>query len=182
MPSIRRLTQFLAQHADHEHCLFMLRDLSVLFPALDHAAFTALLGRAVRMGYLIRICRGLYGYRSAMPQDGLVLFHAAAILRASAFNYISLETALSDVGVISQIPMNWITIMSSGRSSVVSCGAFGTIAFVHTGQKPADIAAELSYDANCRLWRASVPQALRDMKATRRNCDLINWNIAHEFI
>ena len=31
------------------------------------------------------------------------------------FNYISLETALSDEGVISQIPINRITIMSTGR-------------------------------------------------------------------
>jgi hypothetical protein len=41
---------------------------------------------------------------------------------------------------------------------------------------------QLSYDANCRLWRATVPLALRDMKATHRNCDLIDWDIANEFI
>jgi len=59
--------------------------------------------------------------RVAYPA-GLVLFHTGARLRASGFNYISLETILSDAGVISQIPMNWITLMSSGRTTTVSCG------------------------------------------------------------
>jgi hypothetical protein len=117
-----------------------------------------------------------------MPSDGLLLFHTAALLRAEAFNYISLETALSDAGVISQVPMQWITIMSSGCSAIISCGQFGTIEFVHTNQKPTDIMNELSYDARCGLWRASVALAIRDMKATRRNTDLIDWDMVHEFI
>jgi hypothetical protein len=41
---------------------------------------------------------------------------------------------------------------------------------------------ELSYDARCGLWRASVALAIRDMKATRRNTDLIDWDMVHEFI
>jgi hypothetical protein len=55
---------------------------------------------------------------------------------ADKFNYISLETVLSDAVVISQIPLNWISIMSSGRSSIISCGEFVTIEYVHTRQEP----------------------------------------------
>jgi len=117
-----------------------------------------------------------------MNYDGLMLFHIAAHLRANELNYISLETALSDAGIISQIPVNWISIMSSGRSNIISCGEFGTIEFVHTNQKPNDIMYQLSYDKNCGLWRANVSLALRDMKTTHRNCDLIDWDIANEFI
>jgi len=105
---------------------------------------------------------------------GYLLFHAAARLRAGEFNYISLETVLSDVGVISQVPMNWISIMSSGRSHVVDCGDYGHIEFVHTSQRPDDVSRELTYDPDRRLWRASVRQALRDMKATRRSLELVN--------
>ena len=84
--------------------------------------------------------------------------------------------------LFSQIPMNWISIMSSGRSSVISCGEFGTIEFVHTKQKPTELIAQLIYDHNCGLWRANVALAIRDMKATHRNCDLIDWGIADELV
>lgn len=182
MRSTKILIDWLQQHATNEHYLFLLKDFRALLPDLSDSAFKTLLSRAVGQKYLIRVCRGLYLYRNAMPLDGLLLFHAAALLRAEAFNYISLETALSDVGVISQVPMQWITIMSSGCSAIISCGEFGTIEFVHTSQKPTDIMNELSYDTRCGLWRASVALAIRDMKATRRNTDLIDWDMVHEFI
>jgi hypothetical protein len=112
----------------------------------------------------------------------MVLFHAAARLRASGFNYISLETALSDAGVISQVPINWITLMSSGRSQVVDCGDFGRIEFVHTAQLPGELTEELTYDLERRLWRASARLALRDMRATRRTQDLVNPEVVHELV
>jgi len=70
--------------------------------------------------------------------------------------------------------MNWITLVSSGRSHVVHCGDYGNIEFVHTAQRPEALHGELVYDAARRLWRASVRQALRDMKATRRSMELVN--------
>jgi len=110
----------------------------------------------------------------------LLLFHAAARLRADAFSYISLETALSDAGVISQIPINWISLMSSGRSNTIRCGNWGTIEFVHTAKTPDAVASRLHYDSRCHLWRASVDLALQDMRATRRNMDLIDWSAVNE--
>ena len=182
MQPIKHLNNWLEQHANGEHYLFATQDLRALYPDLSNAAFKTLLSRAANTSLLQRICRGLYVYKKAIPSNGLLLFHAASILRADEFNYISFETVLSDVGVISQIPMNWISIMSSGRSNIVSCGEFGTIEFIHTNQKPADIEKQLIYDSNCKLWRASGALALRDMKVTHRNCDLIDWDIANEFI
>jgi len=97
-------------------------------------------------------------------------------------NYLSLETVLSDAGVISQIPMNRIMVMSSGRSCVIECGSWGSIEFVKTRQDPEDLVGQLTYDGKSRLWRASVKQALRDMRATHRNVDLIDWKVAHELV
>lgn len=182
MQPMKYLINWLEQKTSPEHYLFSLQDLRVLFPELSDSSFKTLISRTAQAGYLVRVCRGLYLYKKAMPTDGLLLFHVAAELRANAFNYISLETVLSDVGIISQIPMNWISIMSSGRSNIISCGKFGTIEFIHTRQKAPDIMDKLTYDANCGLWRASVALALRDMKAAHRNCDLIDWDIANEFI
>jgi hypothetical protein len=117
-----------------------------------------------------------------MSMDGLLLFHIAARLRANEFNYISLETVLSEAGVISQMPMNWISLMSSGRSNHITCGRYGTIEFVHTTRKPSELMQQLIYDLRCGLWRANVALALHDMRVTHRNLDLIDWSVANEFI
>ncbi len=181
MQPIRYLMQNLAKLANLDHCIFTPSDLRALLPKLSEAAFKTLLSRAVREKYLERVCRGLYFYPQVAP-SGLLLFHAAARLRAAGFNYISLETALSQAGVISQVPFNWISVMSSGRSNVISCGRFGTIEFVHTKQLPQQLASQLQYDSQCKLWRANVTLALRDMRATHRNLDLIDWSVVNELI
>lgn len=163
----------LAALASPESYLFSTSDLRALLPRHSSAAFKSILTRVENDGGLQRLCRGLYLYpRVAYPQ-GQVLFHAAARLRAHQFNYLSLETVLSDAGLISQIPMQWITLMSSGRTSTVPCSSFGSIEFVHTRQTPQSLALELTFDGRCRLWRASTALALRDMRQTRRNLDLV---------
>lgn len=182
MQTMRFISQWLLHNADNQHYLFRSNDLCVLAKDLSDPAFKTLLSRMVSSGLLVRLCRGLYLFEKALPSDGLLLFHAAEMLRADKFNYISLETVLSEAGVISQMPLNWITIMSSGRSNQISLGKFGTIEYVHTNQTPSELTKQLTYDQRCGMWRASIKQALRDMKATHRNCDLIDWDIAHEFI
>jgi hypothetical protein len=182
MQLMKILIDWLENNANNQHYLFTTQDLKALFANTPEKTFRTFLSRAVRAERLDRVCRGLYIFKKAYKPDGLLLFHIAAQLRANELNYISLETALSDAGLISQIPINYISIMSSGRSSILSCGQFGTIGFVHTNQKAKTIMDQLSYDENAKLWRASVPLALSDMKATRRNCDLIDWDLANEFI
>ena len=136
----------------------------------------------MQSGELERICRGVYIYPAVLPKDGLLLFHVAARLRADGLNYISLETALSDVGVISQIPVNWITLMSSGRSSIIECGVRGSIEFIHTNRVATELSKYLSYDVRCGLWRANIELALQDMRFTRRSLDLVDWSVVHELI
>jgi hypothetical protein len=182
MQPLKELSRLLERLATGEQYLFAVDDLRGALPTASPGAFKALLSRAEKDGLLKRVCRGIYLYPRVTYPAGLVLFHTAAKLRADAFNYLSLETVLSDAGVISQIPPNWITLLSSGRSHVVNCGDFGHIEFIHTKRKPADIAGQLNYDQDSRLWRASVALALKDMKLARRNTDLIDWNLADELI
>ena len=168
--------------ADKDRCLFILSDLRGILPETTDGAFKTMLCRAVKNGVLQRFCRGLYLYSQPDCEQGLLLFHAAARLRAGEFNYISLETALSDAGVISQAPMNWITIVSSGRRNTMRCGKWGTIEFVHTSRKPSELRDNLTYDARCRMWRASVSLAMRDMRLTHRTMDLVNKEAADELV
>lgn len=182
MQPLRRLMQSLSQLASDEHCLFTLNDLKVILPESNTAAVKTLLSRAVKEGVLARFCRGLYLFNTARHNNGLLLFYAAAKLRSHEFNYLSLETVLSDAGVISQMPINRIFVMSSGRSNIISCGSWGAIEFVHTRQSAGQLLGQVHYDAQCRMWRASVPQALRDMRMTRRSTDLVDWEVANEFV
>ncbi len=180
MQPLKQLAGTLGALADRDHCIFSASDLAGAVPRCAH--LPVLLSRAVQAGLLQRICKGIYFYPVADYPAGNLLFHAAARLRAGEFNYISLETALSDAGVISQVPINWITLMSSGRTHIVDCGEFGHIEFIHTVRRPDSLATELSYDADCHLWRASVRLAFRDMKATRRNLELIDKEVLHELV
>ena len=182
MQPIKRLTEILEQHADSEHSLFALSDLRAAMPDLSDAALHVLLNRAVGKKVLARVCRGIYVREQAMTNDGLLLFHVAVRLRANAFNYISLESALSDAGVISQLPQQWVTIMSSGRSNTISCGRWGNIEFVHTRNTPQKVAERVSYDTRCGMWRATIDLALQDMRRARRPMDLINRELADELI
>jgi hypothetical protein len=182
MQPIKQLLQVLVELADAEHYLFSLQDLSGALPGRSSSAWKALLGRAEKNGLLKRVCRGLYLYPNVDYPAGLVLYHAASRLRAHDFNYLSLESVLSDAGVISQVPMNWITLMSSGRTYTFNCGNFGHIEFIHTKKSPDRVQSQISYDPRCRLWRASVALALQEMELTRRNTDLVDWEAAHELV
>lgn len=182
MQPIRRLIATVNTLATPQACLFTTVDLRKVLPDLSESAFKTLLSRAASEGHLVRICRGLYLYEKASPNRGLILAHAVNKLRPLELNYLSLESVLSDAGVISQIPINRIMIMSSARSNVIDCGQWGSIEFIHTHQQPRELIGQLKYDTNYQMWRATVGQALRDMKATRRNQDLIDWNTAHELI
>lgn len=182
MQSLKQLSHYLADLADADHYLFSMQDLSAALPALSTSAWKTLLCRANKSGLLRRVCRGLYLYPKVDYPAGLVLYHAASRLRAGEFNYLSLETVLSDAGVISQVPMNWITLMSSGRTYTYNCGNFGHIECIHTKKSPLQLEKEIHYDARCRFWRATASLALRDMVQTRRNMDLVNQEVARELI
>ena len=182
MQPAKYLNHWLQENTSDKHYLFTPKDLRALFPDLTNGAFKVLLNRALSSGLLNHLCRGLYIYPQKQPQDGLILYHAAAMLRANSFNYLSLETVLSDAGVISQIPLNWISLMSSGRSYEVDCGKYGTIEFIHTKQKPENLSDLLIYDSRYGLWKANIKLAIRDMKRAHRNCDLIDWEVVDELI
>ena len=182
MNAISTLDNNLYSLAGEDSYLFTPEDMRALFGNLSDGAYRSLLKRAQVSGVLLPVCRGLYLYAKSRHHKGDLLFHAAARLRAGCFNYISLETALSDAGIISQIPLQWVTIMSSGRSSTIRCGPFGTIEFVHTKKAAVDLAGTLVYDSQCRLWRAKPALALHDMRRTGRNLDLIDWEAYHESV
>lgn len=179
---MKQISNTLGDLAGKEHFVFSLSDLSGLLPDQSPAALKAVMGRAVKNGLLQHVCRGIYLYPLKDYPAGLLLYRVAARLRAHELNYLSLESVLSDAGVISQIPVNWITLMSSGRSHIIDCGNFGHIEFIHTGKSLDKILSHLVYDMKCGLWRATISLALQDMKATGRNMELVDWGVVDELV
>lgn len=179
---MEKMRRDLRRLVREESLLFALTDLRALLPRHREGAFKSVVTRLEKRGELLRVCRGIYLFPGFSSYNGDMLGNVAARLRAHHFNYLSLETVLSAAGVISQIPVNRITVMSSGRSNVISCGVYGSIEFVHTRKTPTELAAHLAYDSGSQLWRASVPQALQDMRDTRRDTGLVDWESAGEFV
>ena len=174
MQPLRQLAEVLAEVAGPDRAIFATADLRSALPQLSDAAFTALLSRAASGGLLERICRGVYQYPRAGLEPGLVLPQAAARLRAGHFLYLSLESALSEHGLISQILLDRLTLMTSGRRGVIDCGRWGSIEFTHTTRTPAECRERLTYDPARRLWIANPRLAWSDLKRVGRNLDLVD--------
>jgi len=168
MQAIQELRTNLEKLASPEHYLFSVSDFSALFPKKSVSTLLVLLGRAVKNGTLERVCRGFYIYKKTVYPRDLILYHLAGRLRADVFCYLSLESVLSENGIISQIPINCVTLMTTGRSGVINCGKFGRIEFTHTKKNPVDIGHLISFDFRYRLWRASTELALLDWQAVGR--------------
>lgn len=182
MQSIKILRKTLEDLCSPDHYLFAVSDFRALLPDLTANALKTLLSRAQADGLVKRVCRGIYLYDRVDYPHGYILYHTASRLRAEHFNYISLETVLSDEGIISQILINRITLMSSGRSGIIDCADLGSIEFIHTKKRPDSLVSRLIYDKSCRLWRAKRDLALEDIKTVGRNLDLIDWEAVDDII
>lgn len=183
MRPIDLLKTTLENLSDKDHYLFSVSDFYSVFSNLSKPALTMLLSRAVKNKILEKACKGYFIYPRANYEKGYELFHIAARLRENYFCYLSFENILSQYGVISQIPMGYISLMTTGRSGTINCGKYGTIEFVHTKRSLESFnKKQFSYNYKYKLWCAKVPLAYQDMKITKRSLDLIDEEILNEFI
>ena len=182
MQGIKQLQRILDELYTGTHYLFASRDLRAGLADLSDAAFAPLLSRAARDRIIERVCRGIYLNPRADYQTGLVLYHTAARLRAGHSVYLSLESVLSNHGIISQMPIDRITLMTSGRKGEIDCGRFGRIEFTHSSRSISDCADQLSYADELRLWVASPQLAVRDLRFVGRNLDLIDADLLEEIV
>lgn len=153
--------------------IFTNRDLSKLFPEDSFKTFNEGLKRLVKSGILKRACRDVYVNEDARQFDSYTIEHIVKTLRRGEYNYISLESILSEYGVISQIPIDRITIMTTGRKGIYKT-AYGVIEFTHTKRTVKDILNN-TIKINERPLRIATKQAaLRDLKRVGRNMNLVN--------
>lgn len=159
---------------DKQHkYVFTYSDLRKLFFEDKPKTFSESLNRLVKAGLLVRACRGVYVNPYALSQDGYTIEHVARALRRGEFNYISLESMLVEYGVISQILIDRLTVMTTGREGTYLT-PYGTIEFTHTSRATADILESIRTSPKRPLRVATKEAALRDLKRVGRNINMLN--------
>ena len=152
--------------------VFNHEDLRKVFPEDNDRAFNAGLARLVAADVLYRPARGVYVYALSHrfnSSDTLQLI--ARTLRRGEYNYVSLESALSDYGLISQIPVDRLTVMTTGRKGEYKT-KLGTIEFTHTKRSVTEILSSV-VKTQGPLRFASKNAALRDQRRVGRNMHLV---------
>ncbi|OCA56498.1 type IV toxin-antitoxin system AbiEi family antitoxin [Photorhabdus namnaonensis] len=151
--------------------VFTLADLRKIFPEDSPKTLQACLNRLVKGSMLARPVRGVYLFNFAHNRDSYAIEHIAKALRRGEYNYVSLESALSEYGVISQILIDRLTIMTTGRKGLYHT-PLGTIEFTHTKRQQEDILASIT-QADRPLRLAKLECTLRDLKRVGRNTQLV---------
>src|SRR5579872_150289 len=95
--------------------VFVKHDMAKLFSHDNAKALDEGLNRLVKAGLIKRACRGIYVNDNAQCFDSHAIEHIAKALRRNAYSYVSLESMLSEYGLISQIPLDRLTVMTTGR-------------------------------------------------------------------
>lgn len=163
----------LNAQAEQGRAVFARRDLDRLFRADGARAREAGIARLVAAGWLVQAVRGVYVYPPGLPRDGYTLERIARTLRRGEYSYVSLESALSEWGAISQAPLGHLTVMTTGRRGMFRTD-WGTIEFTHTARAVADILASTVRDAHRPLRLATPEAAWRDLKRVGRNRELVD--------
>lgn len=154
--------------------VFTRQDLSKVFFNDNPKALTESLKRLVYDGLIIRACRGVYVNPNAhFSLDGYLVEQVAKALRRGEYNYVSLESMLSEYGVISQIPIDRLTVMTTGRKGIFNT-YYGVIEFTHTKKRISDILTQISKIEGRPLRVATRELAWQDLKHVSRNIEMVN--------
>jgi predicted transcriptional regulator of viral defense system len=156
--------------------VFIKRDMAKLFSHDKTKALDISLNRLIKSGLLIRACRGVYVNPNAQSFDSYTIEHIAKALRRNTYNYVSLESALSEYGEISQIPLDLLTVMTTGRKGIYKT-PYGTIEFTHTKRSIINILDHIKTITGRPLRIATKETALRDLKRAGRNLHLLQSEI-----
>lgn len=149
------------------------RDIEKLFPTESAKAMEQSLKRMVADGLLQRVARGLYINSAAASKNRWVAEEIAKALRPGSLSYVSLESMLSEYGVISQVPISRLTVMTTGASGLVET-PYGTLEFTHTKRGMAEIIARTLVAKGRPLRVATKQAAIRDLVRVGRNINMLD--------
>lgn len=166
------LDMFLRYLDQNGHWIFTIQMAGVYFKESDNTLRHSL-ARHVRNGAIARLSKGLYAnaYARSRPA-GFALEDMIRHLRPNRFSYVSLESRLSEEGVISQVP-TLLTVMTTGKSRLFET-PLGSIEFTHTTRNPDLLFPRTSFDTRRKAFLASPALAYEDLKHVGRSLDLVD--------
>ncbi len=170
--------QRLAAYDKKGRYIFTKKDLTKVFQEDSDRALQAGLKRLVQRGVLVRAAKGIYVYALSRNKGSDTLEQIAKTIRRGEYNYVSLESALSEYGAISQIPIDRLTVMTTGRKGQYKT-PFGVIEFTHTKRAVPDIISNINAVGR-PLKVAGKFEAYRDLKRVGRNTHLVDERILNE--
>jgi len=136
------------------------------------SAFRKFLADCVKRGLLRRVVKGFYESVITRPEPETAIYKIIKKLRSGVLNYISLESQLSHTGDISQVVMGRVTVVTKGRSGCFDT-PYGVIELTHTKKPVEQIAPNLYYDPDIKMYRAYKEQAIADLKHCQRNLHML---------
>lgn len=157
--------------------VFLTKDLATIFHEDSSKTLKEGLARLTKSGIFERVCKGVYLFAYTQHKDGFLIETIAKTLRRGFYNYISLESVLSEYGVISQILMDRLTVMTTGRKGEYIT-PYGVIEFTHTHRDEIGLLDDI-YSTDRPLKVAKLKTALRDLKRVGRNTHLIDWDLVN---
>lgn len=151
--------------------VFVTSDFRKMFPDDSDKMLADSISSMIRDGILERPTRGVYVYADTKHVRTNLLQEVARILRRGHYTYLSLESALSEYGAISQIPLGSTTFMTTGRRGEIKT-TYGTIEFSHTSRDVSDFIPDFLEDGR-PLPIATLERALTDLRRVGRNTHLL---------
>ena len=152
-----------------------------IFPGEPEKNLKKTLSRAVSGRVIERACRGVYLYARANSVNVYKLESVAAALRGGKYSYVSLETALSEYGIISQMTLGHLTVMTTGRSQKYAT-PHGTREFTHTSRPGSEIVRNTFWQDGRPLRVANPETAFEDLRRVGRNIHMVDMEAYREVI
>ncbi len=154
--------------------VFTRRDMEKMFPDETDKGMEKSLQRMVKNQLLIKAARGVYVYAPALMRNGgRIIESVARALRPGQISYVSLESMLSEYGIISQVPVSHLTVMTTGASGLHDT-PFGTIEFTHTKRSIPEVLERTIVVEDRPLRIAKKRAAVQDLYRVGRNIDMID--------
>lgn len=137
------------------------------------------LKRHCETGLFLRVHKDVYvnGLNNPFKRNPYARYCLANALRPHSNNWESLESRLSQLGVISQVP-NRLTFMTTGKAGIVKT-ALGSFEFSHA---PAGLVPDVTLFEETGVMHATANQAWKDLKFVNRNIDLVDMEALAEEI